>query len=450
MKKILKLSAVLWLLFAVGALSACVLPPGTGEKEDESINSNQEQDYQQPPSKAVSKNDEALLMTSAPIPQAEEKSDIIEVNRANTVGPGVFLSELGQTVINERLSGLLDGSAPHGVEDHTNGIIMAGEVYVLNERYEDEIYEGIKIGSDFEKIRAALGKPGWETDSSLLYRTIDYYIMFHGNNAAQYAVLIKAPNSGADKSILKAIVSSLNADSYTSLEKSLEDIDPDRTFFDSTGFINGGGYYAHSCHGVLVLDFDEKYIEVYNNYDGSLFDYSGESPRYEVRFIDRDMTVDTILADLNSYLEIEERFETEGIISPDGRLSAIYEWLYSMDQHFIIRTLDHSIQDRYIYAATFSGFHWLTNSHLVYLDAYNDLPYAIDVNFSAPSAINILFEAGIIQERDAEYGKYKFEILGVENGILSLKDTLKNKIYKINVIAGKNGDLKMQEVQEGS
>lgn len=350
-------------------------------------------------------------------------------------------SELNAYALSSRLLQIIDGSSPHTTEDYGDGIIPAGNAYVLNDRYKDEIIAGIHLGDSFEQIREGLGEPGWETDDILLYRHLNFYLLFQGNQSADYAVTMKAPEGKYDSDILKKIMGILNGEEYLSLNESAEEIDPDGVFFDDADYINGGGYYVASVQGIKLFDFDEKYIEVYNNFEGQLYQYVQSNPRFEVRFIDQDMVSKYMLNALQRYLEIEDLFKNEGIVSPDGKLSAVYEWRYSMSHHFIIRTLDHSIQDRTIHVPAESNFMWLTNTHLVYRDPYNQIPYALDVNFSEPSPINILYEAGIIDERDVDPGKYAYELVEVKAKTLVIKDTLNDKTINISFSMNKQGNI---------
>ncbi|MCX7771713.1 MAG: hypothetical protein N2376_01195 [Clostridia bacterium] len=455
MKSGIRLVVVMLLLCSLFMLPACTTRYSKNNGQDKTTNTEKQQngngsdvsgeengnDENTPSPTSTPETKESQTPAATPKETVVDRNAVKEVGWEDTVGAGTPVSDLDQYGLNKRLLGLIDDSNPHGVEDYSNGIVATRNAFVLNERYTSDIIAGLTIGSSFDDIRKAIGEPGWETDNILLYRNWNYYLMFHGNQKADYAVLIKAPDTKYDKYILSSIIQKLNAEDYTSLEEAIQKIDPDGTFFTDSGFINGGGYYASSNRGINIVDFDEKYIEVYNNYQGSLFDHTADKPRFEVRFIDQDMTINIMLSDFNRYLEVEELFKNEAVVSPDGNLSAVYEWIYSMDQHFIVRTLDNSIQDRYIYAATVSKFYWLNNSHLLYVDSTNEVPYAIDVNFSDPSPINLLYEAGIIKERDVDFGKYKFEITGVKNGVISLKDTQNKKNYNIQFIEDKNGAL---------
>ena len=336
---------------------------------------------------------------------------------------------------------MIDESSPHGIEDYINGVVPTNNAYILNERFTDEIIGGLSLGDSFEKVRMVLGNPGWETDDILLFRTQNYYLLFQGNQRADYAVVMKAPVNEYPPDILKIILEALNGEEYLSLEESLLKIDLKDGFFEEWGFIHGGGYYYSTKNGINLIDFDEKYIEVYNNYEGDLYQYALPDPRFEVRFIDRDMVIDYMLNEFNRYLEVEELFQNDGVVSPDGKLCAVYEWLYSMNHHFIVRTLDHSIQDRYIYVSSESTFQWLTNNHLVYIDPYNQIPYAIDVNFSDPGAINILYEAGIINERDVDPGKYEYELIEANTQSVILKDRLNDQTVTVQFSEDKKGSI---------
>ncbi len=438
MKTVLRLLIIFLLLFSMAAFSSCDrLVPEDNKEIINPDDDDKDDDIDATSSPTGENNTPSATPTTTPKDQSPHSS--VEVNREDTLGQGTTISDLDQYGLNSRLQGLVDDSNPHGIEDHTNGIIATRNAFIINERFKDEIIGGITLGDSFAAIKSVLGSTGWETEDILLYRSQNYYLLFHGNQKAEFAVFMMAPNAEYDQNILSRIIEVLNSKDYTSLEESLSVIDPTGTFFESSGFINGGGYYASSLKGISIIDFDEKTIEVYSNYQGALFDHTAANPRYEVRFVDRDMAIDAMLNDLNRYFEIEELFSNEAVVSPDGKLSAVFEWVYSMDQHFIVRTLDHTIQDRYIYASTLTEFQWLTNSHLIYIDTYNEMPYAIDVNFSDPSAINILYEAGVIKEKDVDLGQYKFEILGIKNNVISLKDTLTNTTYAIAFKEDKNG-----------
>ncbi len=378
-----------------------------------------------------------------PIPPVQNEVPTIHVIRmreGNALGEPIKQTDLNSYGLNMHLMQILDGSAPHTTEDHLKGVIATENAYVINERYQDEIIAGLSIGDGFDKIRKTLGDPGWETDDILVYRSPDYYMLFQGNQRVDYTVLMKAPEGEYDADILNTILEVLNAEDFEFLSDAVDRIDPEGTFFDEQGHINGGGYYLTSKRGISIIDFDGKTIEIYSNFEGNLYEYAVADPRFKVSFMAQDMIVEYMLHELSRYLEIEELFQNEGLVSPDGKLCAVYEWRYSMSHHFIVRTLDHTIQDRYIHVPA-ASFQWLTNSHLIYMDAFNEAPYALDVNFLEPSPINILYEAGLINERYVEPGEHKYSLIEIKNNSLVLKDELQDKTITISFALDKMGNI---------
>lgn len=383
---------------------------------------------------------------SSQSPEDNDFGTMIEVKRDESKLNAIALSDIDQYSLNKRLLGLIDGSNPHGIEDYTNGIVAMEHSFMLNNRYKDDIIEGIKLGDSFKDIISKMGSPGWDTGDKMFYRSENYSILFQGEYKAESVILFKEANAEYDKDILKKIIMALNDNKYNSLEESIKEIDSEEAFFTDKANISGGGYYALSQLGIIIVDSNERYIEVYNNFDGILYDYKSENQRYELRFIDKNLTIETIMSDLVRYWEIEELFAAEGVLSPNKKLSAVFERSNGTDQHFIIRTLDHTMQDRYIYSNISDEYYWLGNNHILYIDSYNSIPYAFDIDFSRPGAINILYEAGILKDRDLDSGEHKYKITEISENTIFILDNDSSKTYKVEFSEDKNGEIVFKEV----
>lgn len=353
------------------------------------------------------------------------------------------ISSLNGVTLNPRIAQFVARPSYHELADYTDGIDYLNDKMIIAPRFSESIIGNVKIGTSLKDVTKALGTPSFQENDILVYRTDVFYIAFMGETKVEYAAIKASPRKEYNEDILYDLLAELNSDSFTSLMESIEKVDPNGDFFDDSGFINGGGYYANSIYGINVTDFDDRIIDVFNNFQGNLYALESPDITFGQSFMNLDAVVLKLRDALYGYEYTDSIFEKEGVLSPDGKLKAVYEWVYSMDQHFIVRALDFSIQDRYIYVPTTEDFYWLNNHVLLYVDFYTTVPMAIDVNMSMPEGKSILEMAGLLTQEEIDDG-VNFTIVRVEKNVITVKDTVENKTYSIKYEIGADGVMKFE------
>jgi hypothetical protein len=350
------------------------------------------------------------------------------------------VSDLNGLSLDARISGILTGTIFWEMTDYANGIDLYWDCIIIAPRYTGQIIGPVSIGMDKAQVVQALGTPSYDVDDIVLYRTDDFYLAFltEGSSVA-YAGIFKTPVKNYPDDILKDLLEELNSGNYSNLMESIERVDPNSVLFTDAGFIHGGGDYADSIHGIHVTDFDERIIDIYTNFEGDIYVDESSDITFSQAFNNRDAVEMKLRTSLYGYQRRDELFETQGMLSPDGKLSAVYEWVYSMEQYFIIRTLDFSIQDRYIWVPSSSPFYWLNNHVLLYVDFNDELPMAIDINTSMPSGVNILVEAGVI--KDTDVSDVGFTVVKVENGVITVEELDTGTTYDVAYTIDASGNM---------
>ena len=352
------------------------------------------------------------------------------------------LSNLNGLKINPLLQKCLDNPYEYELKEYTQGIeILNNGELIVYDRFTEKIIGKIIMGTGFQSIIEELGPCSYQETDFLVYRTSDFYLVFYGANKAEYVALIKSPVKDYDEDILYDLIAELNSSTYSILQESLDKLDPDYKFFQNRGNVNGGGYYAESLYGIYVTDFDEPIIDVMTNFEGNLYVLDSGFIRFSQSFTDFDAVVMKLKSGLYGCQNVDNLFQEEGVLSPDGKLMAVYEWVYSMSQHFIIRTLDYSIQDRYVAVQSTGEFYWLNDHVILYIDFMTNAPYAIDIDMSMPESINLLEIAGIDQNM-LDSGIFDFKIVSVEDQVITIKEQNSGKSYRIQFTIDESGNIK--------
>lgn len=155
-----------------------------------------------------------------------------------------------------------------GYLKYNNYKVLTDNIYintiVLEENFEEEILEGIKVGTSKEEIKEKLGDPTFEEGQTLGYKTNDSYIFFYDNEVAIY------PNTRFfNNKKLETIITD-----YINLEKQernlfarsiLKEYNDFKSYIDNQNNLN----LISSTRGISIKVDENKEVQVniYNNYD---------------------------------------------------------------------------------------------------------------------------------------------------------------------------------------
>lgn len=361
------------------------------------------------------------------------------------------ISDLNGLTLNPRIAALLNGSESHSMADYTSGIEIMSDCVVIAPRYTGKIIGDISIGTSRTDVIKMLGEPSLHDTAVLAYRTDVFYLVLLGDTEVEYAGLYLTPDRNYPDDILKRLLEELNSPSYINLQAAVGKVDPEGEFFTQSGFINGGGYYFKSVHGIDITEFDDRTLDVLNNFQGDLYVLDSPDLNYSQSFLDVDAVVVKVRDTMYGCQYTDEYIDKNGKLSPDGKLKAAFEWVYSMDQHFVIRTMDYSVQDRYIYGV-YAGddFYWLNNQVLLYEDVVASCPYVMDINRSMPDHVNILVEAGVVTQADVESFKVHYSITDVNGKVITLKDLDTGATLEVQFNMDSNGKMTFSKKPQAS
>lgn len=336
--------------------------------------------------------------------------------------------------INKRLRELLVNAESYNNSDYKNGIVMKSGVLV-SERFKDNIVKDIKIGTDIDYVKKTLGEPNVAADIKFIfYKTKEYYLGFKGYGKVEYAILVNRSISN-DKDILRFIVNELDAEN--DLGAILEKNQKLSGFFEESGHINGGGWYANSYCGVEIEQFDSKTITIYNNFEADLFKV--KDFEYDINCIDSDYQVKKAISSIEGYTEDNYEFDTVGVLSPSGKLKSTYFWGYSMSYYFKIRTLDNSKPDFRV-AVPAGDYKWLTDDYILYLNAWFTEPHIVKISDDTSyEDIDIMHNLGVYDKDNSHNFSFNFTIKSIKDNIITLYDSESNKEYKVEYSIGNKG-----------
>jgi hypothetical protein len=322
---------------------------------------------------------------------------------------------LGAYKLDKRVETLLNAPEEYVNGDYQAGIVMDDSIVILGNKYTGSIAGDIRIGSSIEQVTVSLGEPSFREHGIRFYKTEQFYLGLTGESSIEWAVLGKTPDHSFPADILDQVYSELNGSPGSAGGTS--DIRPEwGEFFEGMGHIHGGGWYWKSAAGVEVRDFDkEQLIKVYNDFAGGLYRNEQNGERFKYEYIDSDSYAEELYYQLTDYQYRNEQFAKKGVLSPSGKLTSIYEWVYSMLQYFTIRTVDGSAPDYEMHYSA-ERYAWLTDQYMVYIDFYDRSPVIIPVQKEQAEGYSLLEAIGYDQD-------FEVSALEVKDGVITLKQT---------------------------
>lgn len=383
-------------------------PKSSAPAESDGQNQPENTPEATPESEQASPTPETVMGDSSiqPVPMSETGMNPIPV------------SDLNGAAVNPRIVSIIE-SYDWNNDDFTKGIDQFNNVYVIYSRFSDPIAGQIKMESGFSDIESELGSAGYKEENMLVYRTANFYLAFYGADKADFVAFTYTSGKDYDVDFLYKLIEELDSDSFTSLDASIEKLDPDMDFFNEKGSSDGANYYANSLYGINVSDIEEPIINVMNNYEGNLYTDTGDF-RYSQVFVDQDSVVLVMRDALVRFDNISKTFKQDGVLSPDGLLKAVY----LPDECIIIRTLDNSIQDRNISTFTTGEFYWLGSRYIIYMDDFTMAPSVVDLDDSMLWGVSMLEQAGVTESGN-------FKITGIKDQVITLEEQDSGTIYNI-------------------
>ncbi|MCX7709860.1 MAG: hypothetical protein N2484_08405 [Clostridia bacterium] len=343
--------------------------------------------------------------------------------------------------LHQRVKELVFGKKPYKDSDYKEGIVQEDGI-IINERFKDSIIQDVKIGTRMEDVVKVLGKPSFVQNDYAFYKTKDYYLGFLGPKEVKTAYIRKR-SADYKKDIFKRIIQRIA--SNNSLQDAANNGELDN-FFDSGGFVHGGGWYENSSSGIAVWQFDVNTITVYNNFEGTL--YRAKGLDYDIKYEDTDYEANHAISVINGYIGRNDEFDKDGVLSPSGKLKSTFFWGNSMIHYFIIRTLDNSKPD-YNVGAPAGDYQWLTDDYILYLNAWTSAPYVVRVTDEAAEceSINVMYAVSVFSKDDyfQDFG-INYSIKHVKDNIITFLDGDSNKTYRVEYSFDKNNKIKFKLV----
>jgi hypothetical protein len=317
--------------------------------------------------------------------------------------------------LNQRIHELLIEKKPYTDEDMSAGIVAP---FFVTERFQELIIDNISIGTSINDVIDLLGTPSYRLENAIIYKTDNYYVAFYGKEYIETANFSPRPET-YDNDVLKTIFTGLCLENIY-LTDFLENNNTITSFFESTGFIHGGGHYAFSDNGVEV-DTLSNYIGIHNNFEGDLYRADIETD-FDIKYINSDSIVEDILWDFSEYSFTNEDFLEKGKLSPSGKYIAKYDYIYSMSHYFTIRTMDYSKPD-YTISALVNDFEWINDDFIIYTGTFSNLPTVIkatpdDYDYEC---IRLFPEIDDI-DYDYSHNEYSFIIKDINENVIVLED----------------------------
>jgi len=337
--------------------------------------------------------------------------------------------------LNSRLKELLSGDK-YLDSDFTKGIVK-NNILITADRFKEIILtvegEPLQIGDSLSKLIKVLGSPNIpvsEYDPFYCYKTDSFYIGFVGTDVIE-AVVLYAPDPSENIN-MKDLIDSLAA--FPCLT------DENHDWYE-INHINGGGYLVEmNSIGISITEFDQKYVEVYNNFEDELYQFKGIG-NYEIRYINQDALCNYMYSQFAQYQELEDNFKTDATISPNGTYSLITYWRYSMDNGLIIRTNDFSKPDMGGLGSGDLHYQWLNDNHIFYGGRYGN-PNLYIRNVENEYEIEVLEQFKLQEEPDIL--KYNFDNPVItSNSITFYHETEKNKEFTVNFKMNDNGNIEL-------
>ncbi|WP_276355391.1 hypothetical protein [Cohnella caldifontis] len=334
-----------------------------------------------------------------------------------------------------RVLELLAHPEDYGDADWQNGLFPGGygEI-IVSDRFDGPAVGGLKLGDSMDRVYEELGDPSFyfsDTDE-MFYRTPDLYIGIQGSDAIEAFILALPPVQPSDPDALKKLIEGVNR--TPDLNDYLFDDPFGHALFGDPGFIHGGGSYGMNPAGLYVEQFDDLTITVYNNYAGHLYASTAQS-KYKVEFLDEDYVISGMYWSLLGHEDLNDRFAKEGLESPKGTYSALYDWINSDSQYFTIRTLDNSRQDLYV-GGGYGDFFWLSDDTLLAASAFGGTVDLIRVTGDRDDVHDILPEIEGLEL--GEEGAFDIGLRQIGTGKLQL--TLDDETYTVQYAQDPEGN----------
>lgn len=298
--------------------------------------------------------------------------------------------------INKRIVEITLNPSVYKNADWKNGLIPDGNHLIVTERFKGDVVDQLRIGDPVATVKAKLGKPSFVEEDFFFYKTAQYYIGFKGRKTVEQAVFAATPKL-KDADILKKLVTALNAND--DLATVVADDASAKAFFDDNGHVHGGGWYAYAEEGIEAVQFEDNTITVFNNFEGKLY-ITFSNSKYQVVYENIDSKIQRMQRSVYGYLDIRNRMKTEGLLSPSKKFTALYEWITSDSQYFIIRSNDNSAPDLDVRAMV-QNYWWLNDSFLLATDFISQRPIVIPIRSGSGAEPIDVFKAVGIQTGDS-------------------------------------------------
>lgn len=345
--------------------------------------------------------------------------------------------------LNKRITDILKEPSLYKDEDYKNGLVKTDSSLIINERFSENIIQNVKIGTDIAILKSTLGNPSFSSKDFLFYKTNLYYLGFKGKDKVEQ-VIIKNTPARYNPQILSIILQELDKKDYNSLGKSLDDNLSISSFFNSNGFLQGGGWYADSFNGIELNEFPgANEVTIYNNFDGKLFKFANENNKFKVIFKNEDYIVNLLSREFDNYFYINNEFETKGTLSPSGKRKSIYQWFFSSSHYFTIRTVDNSKPDFKLHASS-GEYRWLNDNYILYIHAIYNIPFIIRVDQNSDESIDVFTKLGVMKD-----GISSDELIidKISDNSIVLKGKSEPKTYTINYTFNNDGSINLSMVK---
>ncbi|MCL2054610.1 MAG: hypothetical protein FWG90_09315 [Oscillospiraceae bacterium] len=304
-------------------------------------------------------------MTEMQIPEEESKNISIKKITREEAGLDVIVPlDFSGKTLDSDIKALLYSEREYVDGDYSNGLIYkefndSTSMVIISERFLGSIIENVKIGDTAQKLVSELGEPNikedypWNETLGYYYKTNEYYIGFELNKDDEIALAAICLNLNAYYGNMKELFEWLSTEPYFPSM-------PEEFF--NYGTVVHGGVITASTIG-KGLNFLDKFITVYNNFEGDIYSFEGDT-KYEVRYENSDYYVYGLWSQLYEYNHEVAEFKERGITSPGGKYTVMTFWNYYMSHGILIRTNDFSKPVNKIYGGGGGTYLWLSDNLL--------------------------------------------------------------------------------------
>jgi hypothetical protein len=290
----------------------------------------------------------------------EEKKMITIISREETDLDFLETQDFGHHQFHQRLSFLLDDLDRYQNENFTKGIVVREQFIILTKRYTEKVVNDLTMKNTVGDFVNKLGAPSLEEKDWTFYKAKPYHIAIHGEQEIQYIVLMNNQKIGDKDSVMKEILIRYLADIKTDgglfsgqIKTALyEDLEP-IPFFQKK--FKRLGQFRYISYQGLIVDIYEDTIEVYNNFENDIhwFDaknlrvkeYQEKESFVKIQFINKDSIFEAMKTIVSLHDGYNQKFETEGVVSPNGKYMFIEIQQGVWDNFYIIRSTDYQRPD---------------------------------------------------------------------------------------------------------